>query len=209
MAKPLRVISIDGTRGAGKTSQIAVLARHLKSIGMVVSTLKMADGDDPIQSGLVSLAFVESFLAKGDNHVVILDGSIARPMVVDTMTGMSTPNLLEKYKLLTSGFEKLDHKYSVANFLMVMDDMAECNRRIKKFKALTGQGNDEFLDLNHEHDIVSGMRFFNNHIASKNLKFEVLDLLPHQSILDINKLVLEKLASKYEFELPKRTSEDW
>lgn len=209
MGRPLRVISIDGTRGAGKTSQIAMLSRHLKSIGMVVSTLKMADGEDPIQSGLVSIAFCESFLAKGDNHAVILDGSVARPMVVDIMTGMPNTVLLEKYKLLMQAYERLEHKYGIASILMVMDDMEECNRRIKKFKQLTGQGNDEFLDLNQEHDVVSGMRFFNSHIASKNINFQVLDLLPYQSMIDINKLVLATLSQKYEFQLPQRNSEDW
>lgn len=209
MARPLRVISIDGTRGAGKSSQIAMLSRHLKSIGMVVSTLKMTDGDDPILSGKIAMEFVESFLAKADNHVVILDGSIARPMVVDIMTGMSNIVLAEKYKALMHSYEKIDHRYGIANFLLVMDDMEECGRRIKKFKTLTGQGNDEILDLNQEHDIVNGMRFFNNHIASKNIQFYILDLFPQQSMLEINKLVLAKLAEKYEFTLPKRSSEDW
>lgn len=208
MGRPLRIISIDGTRGAGKTSQIAMLSRHLKSTGMVVSTLKMTDGD-PIQSGLIAMEFIESFLAKADNHAIILDGSIARPMVIDIMSGMSNTNLLDKYKTLTHAFEKMDHKYGIANFLLVMDDMEECNRRIKKFKDLTGQGNDEYLDLNQEHDIVNGMRFFNNHIASKNINFQILDLLPYQSMLEINKLVIAKLAEKWEFALPKKTADDW
>jgi adenylylsulfate kinase-like enzyme len=122
MKRPLRIISIDGTRGAGKSSQISLLSKHLKSIGMTVSTLYMTAGE-PIQSGLIAIEFCETFLAKNDKNVVILDGSIARPMVVDIMSGMSNTNLMEKYKALTSAFERLDHRYDVANFLLVMDDM--------------------------------------------------------------------------------------
>jgi hypothetical protein len=208
MKRPLRIISMDGTRGAGKSSQIALLSKHLKSIGMTVSTLKMTDGE-PIQSGLAAIDFCQNFLAKSDSHAVILDGSLARPMVIDIMAGMSNTNLMDKYKLLTTAFEKLDHQYDVAHFLLVMDDMAECARRIEKFKALTGQEKEGIEYFAHEQDIVSGMRFFNNHVASKNLIFQVLDLFPHQSMLEINKLVIAKLSEQYEFALPKRSAEDW
>jgi hypothetical protein len=208
MARPLRIISIDGTRGAGKTSQIAMLSRYFKSIGFQVSTLKMTDGD-PIQSGIIALNYIESFLPKGDNTMVILDGSIARPMVADIITGMSNTNLLEKFKLLTHAYERVDHKYGIACFLMVMDDMQECNRRIEKFKSLTGIDANVVEDLIQERDIINGMRFFNNHIASKNIQFQVLDIEPHHSMLEIHKTIMGKLSDKYEFAKPKKDDNEW
>lgn len=208
MNRPLRVISIDGTRGAGKTSQISMLTKYFKSAGMVVSTLKMTDGD-PVLSGIVTIEFAKSFLDKNNNNLVIIDGSIARPMVADMITGMSTVALQEKYKRLTSAYERLDHEFGVASFLMVMDDIEECNKRLRRKKALTGTSNNEVVDLIQEHDIVSGMRFFNNYIASKNIKFDVLDIHPLNSILDLNKSIITKLTEKYDFKKPKKDENDW
>ncbi len=208
MARPLKIVSIDGTRGAGKSSQVAMLSKHFKSIGMKVSTLKMTDGE-PIQSGLIALEFTKIFLEKGEDHLVILDGSIARPMVGDIITGMSNTALFDKYKNLTEAYERLDHKYGIASFLMVMDDMEECNRRITKRKALTGVGAGEVEDLNQEHDIVSGMRFFNNHIVSKNIQFQVLDVEPHNTMNEIHKTIMTKLSDKYEFSKPKKDDNEW
>lgn len=208
MGRPLRIISIDGTRGVGKTSQIAMLSRHFKTLGMSVSTMKMTDGE-PIQSGIIAVKSAESILNQGPNHMVIFDGSIARPMVGDIVTGMSPTKLLDKFKELLQAYERIDHQYGVASLLLVMDDMVECNYRIEKFRRLTGQEPDEYFDINIEHEVVSGMRFFNNHIASKNINFQVLDLLPHQSMLDINKSLLTKLAEKYDFPKPQRDPNDW
>ena len=208
MVKPLRIISIDGTRGVGKSSQIAMLSKYFKSLGMSVSTLKMTSGE-PIQSGLIALEFTKTFLEKSTDNLVILEGSIARPMVGDIMTGMSNTALLEKYKHLTHQYEVLFNSYGIANFLLVMDDISECNRRIKRFKDLTGHGNDPVENTSHEADIVSGMRYFNNHIASKNITFQVLDVRPTNTMLEIHKTIMDKLSEKYEFKKVKKDENEW
>lgn len=208
MKRPLKIISIEGTRGSGKSSQIAMLSRHFKNIGMSVSTLKAISGD-PIQSGLVAIDFIEPFFNKHPNGLIIYDGSIARPMVEDLISGMPTPKLMDKFKALTQAYERIDHKYGIANFLMVMDDMEECKKRLLKHQELTGVDSKEIADTVHESDIVSGMRFFNNHISSKNIQFDVIDIQPHQSIIQINKIILDKLGEKYEFDKPKKDDNDW
>ena len=208
MSRPLRIISIDGTRGAGKSSQIAMLSKYFKSVGMKVSTIKTTDGE-PVQSGIIALECAESILSKGPDTIVILDGSIARPMVNDIIHGMSPNALLDKFKMLTQIYEKLDHKYGIASFLMVLDDLDECNRRIAKFRQLTGQDVSLIEDIHIEHDIVSGMRFFNNHIASKNITFQTLDVEKHQSMMDIHKIIMFMLEEKYEFPRPKKDADEW
>lgn len=209
MGRPLKIISIEGTRGSGKTSQIALLSKHFKRLGMAVSTLKMTDGD-PIANGLIAMDFMEPFFNKFENGVVILDGSIARPMVTDIISGMPTPKVMDKYKLLTHAYERLDHQYGIANFLLVMDDLNECQRRIEKHRSLTGLDNIDIADPNHESDVISGMRFFNNHISSKNIQFNVIDIEPYYSMMTINQLILNKLAEQYEFEKSKKDDHnDW
>jgi thymidylate kinase len=206
MERPLKVVSIDGTRGAGKSSQIAMLSKHFKSLGLKVSTLKTTDGD-PVQSGIVAMDFVDSFLSKNSDGIVIMDGSIARPMVADIITGMPTTTLLEKFKHLTHAYERINHKYGIVNFLIVMEDLEECEKRLEKFRSLTGQDSRE-IEAN-EQDVVSGMRFFNNHIASKNIQFQVLDIESHHSMNEIHKTIMEKLAEKYEFPKPKKDDNEW
>lgn len=168
----------------------------------------MTDGE-PIQSGLIALEFTKTFLAKSDDHIVILDGSIARPMVGDIISGMSNTALFDKYKTLTQAYEALDHKYNIANFLMVMDDVEECKRRIQKHKTLTGVDNSELEDVDKENDVVSGMRFFNNHIVSKNIQFQVIEVDPRHSMIDINKMIMQKLSDSYDFSKPKKDDNEW
>ena len=206
MKRALRIISIDGTRGSGKTSQIAMLSRYFKAAGLQCLTLKA--GDD-IKTGLAAIAQSESFLANDSNSIVIMDGSIARPMVADIITGMPTPAVMDKYKELTHAYEKINHTYGVACFLIVMDDVQECNRRILKFKELTGSTNQAIDDTATEADIVSGMRFFDNHVISKNIKFHVINVYPKNSILEINKSIMDRLSDRYDFPKTKKDSNDW
>lgn len=200
------MISIDGTRGAGKTSQIGILARHFRSMGVNVLSLNSGGG---IKTEIETLSKAEEFLTSEPNGIVILDGSIARPIVMDIIAGMSNPTILEKYKELTHIYERLDHKYGIACFLMVMDDMEECNRRIKRKKELTGSGGLEIENLVEEGSIVSALRLFNNHITSKNIHFQTIVFEKTNPMLEINKTLILKLAEKYEFPSQKKDANDW
>jgi len=206
MKKILRIISIDGTRGSGKTSQIAMLSKYFKAAGLQCLTLKA--GDD-VKKGLEAISLTESFLTKDPKAIVILDGSVARPMVTDITTGMSTPSVTDKYRELTHSYEKINHHYGVACFLIVMDDIQECNRRISKFKESTGTPSQVIDNLSMESEIVNGMRFFDNHITSKNIKFHVINIHPKNSMIEINKAIMDRLSEKFEFPKIKKDSDDW
>ena len=205
MKKPLKIISIDGTRGAGKSSQIGVLSRHFKTLGLKVSSVKVGGS---IDDDMAHMAYIEAFLSKTSDGIVIMDGSIARPMVKDLISGIPTPTILEKYRELTHAYERLDHKYGIACFLIVMSDLRECGLRLEKYNKMMGL-NTPIPDLSAERDVVLGMKNFNNHIVSKNLNFQILDIVPENTMMEIQKAILEKLDEKYEFEKPKRDPNDW
>lgn len=205
MKKPLKIVSIDGTRGTGKSSQVRMLAAYLKKAGLKCSTLKA--GDDA-QNSLVSLQFIESFLAKGDDHVVILDGSIARPMVTELISGTPSASVVEHYRHVMHDYEKLNQKYGVCGILFIMDDIPEILKRYERYTELTGIVVQD-LDLTKEHDIVSGMRTFNNHVASKNISFHAFNMQLDDSIMAIQKEVISYLHEKYDFPTPPRNQDDW
>lgn len=206
MKKPLKIISIDGTRGAGKTSQISMLSKHFKSLGFMVSTLKA--GHD-VQSGLIALKFIESFLPKADDTIVILDGSIARPMVSELIDGIPSTTVIDKYKHVMHDYEVLDKKYGIVGLLFVMDDIDKANERLLKHNELTETNDKKPVDLQKEVDIVSGLRTFDNHIASKNVKFHTFNIEPDDTILAINSAVVEYLTENYQIPKLVKTDDDW
>lgn len=205
MGKQVKIISIDGTRGSGKTSQIGMLARLFRSSGTPV--LVISAGKD-VATGLVSADKTRAFLNENHNGLVFLEGSIARPMVSDLMIGMSRDGVIDKYKHLTHAYERLDHDYGLASFLMIMDDLSEGERRIKKNAALLGHGVDAY-DMAEESDIVNGMRFFNNHVASKNIQFRVVEIDNDNTMMEINKSIISALKNDYELPAIKKDESDW
>lgn len=210
MKKSLRVISIDGTRGSGKTSQINMLSKHLKALGFIVSTLK--PGQSP-QEIAIGFKYIDSFLPKDPKAMVIIDGSIARPMTTDLVFGKSSKEVVDSFKLPMHEFEKIDHLYGVVGLLFVMDDVVEANERVvNRSKMLIGQevsADVGPVDVAKENEIVSGMRTFNNHIASKNINFHVFNIEPEDTILSVHKAVVDYLTERYD--LPKliKAQDDW
>ena len=208
MKKPLKIISVDGTRGTGKTSQIKMLAKYLKSLGLTCSTL---DSGDNIQSMSIAIKFTESFLDNpfNPNGVVILDGSIARPMVQELIGGVSTPKVMDKYKNVIHDYERLDQKHGMVGLLLVMDDIDELNNRITKHRELSGKDSNDVVDLSRESDIVNGMRTFNNHVVSKNIKFHTINIEPVNSIIEINKAMIDYLKENYDIPVSIKDDNDW
>ena len=206
MKKPLKIISVDGTRGSGKSSQIRMLAAYFKSLGFMVSTLQA--GHDP-QSRSVTFQFIESFLPKDPKTMVILDGSIARPMVIDLLNGTPSIEVIDKSKHSMYDYERLNQKYGVVGLLFVMDDVQKSQERLLKKADLTGLGEDMIPNINIEKDIVSGMRTFNNHIASRSIVFHTFNIEPDDSIMAINKTVIDYLTEKYDIPVFQKSQDDW
>lgn len=206
MKKHLKILSIDGTRGTGKTSQINILSRFFKSIGLNVILVKA--GED-ISSDLSVLEFIEKALNTEQNSIILMKGSVARPMVADLIKGIGSSEVIDKYKHVMHKYETLNQKYGVLGILLVMDDLAEANRRIEKKQALTGQLKTGVINLAEEGDIVSGMKAFNNHIASKSIVFKAFDLEPNDNIMNVNRNILKYLEETYDFPNPVKNPDDW
>lgn len=205
MGRPLKVISIDGTKGSGKTSQIGMLARLFRSNGL---PCEVFSAGKTIPSGQLAIDKIRHFLKSNPDGIAILDGSIARMMVSELLIGKSKEKVMDEYKHLTHDYERLDHDYGIAAFLMIMDDLAECERRLNRQKQLLGVDAGTY-DLTHEADIINGMRFFNNHVASKNMTFRVIDIENNNTMMEINKTLLKILSENYTMPSLKKDDADW
>ena len=185
-----------------------MLSKHLKTLGFKCSTLE--SGDD-VRSASIAIKFTESFLDNklNPNGFVILDGSIARPMVVSLIGGIPTAKVMDTYKSAIHDYERLDQKYGMVGLLLVMDDVVELNNRLIKREALSGLKACDVVDTNKESDIVNGMRTFNNHVISKNIKFHTFNLEPADSMMEINKEIIKYLNEHYELPPPIKDDNEW
>lgn len=199
MRKPLRIINIDGVDGIGKTTQIRILYTSLKADGIPVKVLHLKDN---VKSALALSYEANEFLKENENGIVICDGSIARMIVVDDLAGISQQDLMEKYRSVIFEYEKLNHSYGVTNILMVTDDVQFCHNRILKRGKLANKEESGILDFEHEKDIVKGMKFFDSHIISKNLKFHVVEIESEDSILEIKEEIWDFLTENYTIKKP-------
>lgn len=205
MARPLKIISIDGTKGSGKTSQIGMLARLFKTSD--IPCLVVGAGKDAA-SGQLSIQKIRTFIAENPNGIAILDGSIARMMVADLMIGKQKEAVIDEYKHLTHAYERLDHEFGIAAFLMIMDDLGEGERRLVKRKALLGIDTENY-DPAYEADIVNGMRFFNNHVASKNMTFRIIEINNDDTMMDVNRNLMKSLNNNYDMPSLKKDKNEW
>jgi hypothetical protein len=198
MRKYLRIINLDGTEGSGKSTQIHLLCAFFTKhkIPFIVNYL-----EDNIESGIETSKKTDEFLSKEEFGVVINDGSPARMMVKELVSGETSKNILEKYKNLLSANERLFHKYGVANLLFIMEDLEEASNRINKRSKLI-KSDYVGLDTIKEKEIVIGMKFFDIHPISKGLKFDIIEVLASDSMIDVSEAVFSYIDDNFEIKKP-------
>ena len=181
--KTVQIINIDGTRGAGKTTQVYQLKQYFMKLGRAVDINQMQNN---LESGLSVLNKTDEFLIKNPNGIVINEGSIARMIANDMSNNLPKDEIYDKYRKLLSKYEVMDHKYKNANVLLLLEDLAECNRRLKKQAELLKQsfGSTLFLEFT-EVNILKLMKIFDNQTLVQNIKFESVYVKSTDSILKI------------------------
>ena len=199
MREYLRIINIDGTDGSGKTTQIGLFAQYLKRKGISCLTNHL---DDNIKSGKEICDRTMKFLQDNPDGVVINDGSIARMMVVDLVSGLTRSKIIKKYQDLMFLQEKLNHKFGTANFLIVMDNIEEANRRLIQRSRMLAAPVRKIEDFQKEKDIVSAMRRFDVNTMSKVIKFDVIEVSHKESMMDVFDRIKEYLLENFEIKKP-------
>lgn len=206
MKKNLKILNIDGTRGAGKSSQINILSRLFKNAGLNVILLKTGEN---ATNDLSVLEFAEKALNTEPNSIILIEGSVARPMVSDLIKGIGYMEVIDKYQHVMHKYETLNQKYGVLGILLVMDNLEEAGRRIQKKQKLTGQSKIDIFNPKEEEDIVSGLKVFNNHVASRGIVFKAFNFDENDSIMTINRNILKYMQENYHFPTQNKNIDDW
>jgi len=202
MRKKLKIVTLDGIDGIGKTSQAIVLSNYFKNLGIPckINTLK----EDDVSFISEHIDNIKLFIKENPEGIIINDGSIAKMMIVDLCNGIKRDDVLEKYKNALYEYQVLNHLYGICNILILLDDVSICDERIKKRDSLLGVESRGILDYQKEVVLMEGMKTFDNHIASKNLIFHIVNTIPEDSILDINKEVIEIINQNFEIKKPSK-----
>lgn len=194
----LQIINIDGTKGCGKSTQIGLLRNHFKDIGFEVQVNDVRD----IESAYSSNKNIVNFLESTQNGIVINNGSIARPIVSDLVSGLQKEEIIDKYRESIFQNDTLYFKYGVANILLVLDNLEEANRRLAKRSKIMGLETEQIENLDLEQGIVNGMLHFDDHVISKNIEFRYIEIKPEDSMLDVKENILEYIENHYEIKKP-------
>jgi len=199
MKKRLSIINIDGVDGIGKTTQINVLTGYFLRLQLPFLLLQL---EDNTKSALKCAKATWEFLEKEPDGIVICDGSIAKMMVLELIKGVGSKNIVEKYREILHEHELLNHKYGMANILMIIDDIKVCHERILKRGKLMKIHEEGITDFKLEAEIIKGLRTFGIHTISKSLDFHILETDDSESILDINEEILKYLENNFEIKKP-------
>lgn len=181
------VISIDGIKGIGKTTQINLLSKFFKNEENEVIKLTF---ESNLQSALECLQKIDPILVEKPKTKIIIDGSIARMMVIELLQGVSSIEVSQKYMKIINEYEKLTHKYKMINLLLITDDVEMCrDRLIRQSKILKTEFQD--IDLSKEEDIVMAMRIFDSNVISKQIQFKTIYISKEDSMLDVHENIKE------------------
>lgn len=193
--KKIRLITIDGVEGIGKTTQANHLVVYLKEKGY---NPILIDTDENLESALNNIHKSSDFLKKNDKNIVISDGSFGKIMVIDKLKGIPQRDILEQYKEVIHEYEVLAHKYGMLNLLMIMEEINICSKRVKKRERLLGNLSEGIIDIHKEKEIIDELKRLDNFVAFGNLKFDVFSVEPEDSILEIHSRCLELIKKRFE-----------
>jgi len=195
--KKLSIVNIDGPQGIGKTSQIGLLKKYIESKGLKCKILKL---NDTIPSAIDCINETYDFLEEFDG-VVITEGSIAEMIQIDINAGMQVNDVRQKYLQVIFQYEKLYHQYGMANILLTIDDIEICKCRLER-RARLFQEDVEIINEKLERTLIKGLKSFDNHVITINLKFHVIDTEEDEKMLDVHKKIVELIEDNFQIKKP-------
>lgn len=193
MKRKLQIVNIDGQPGVGKTTQTNMLCGYFNLNGRPVLENTYRDHEDIIDILMKS----EKFLDNNPDGIVVNNGSIARSIQEDMINDTKLKDIEEKYRIILFQYQRLYHKFGMANILLLVDINA-CNDRIIKRQKLLKEKTAGMTDLIHQSRIVEGLRQFDNYTISRDMKFHVLETDVQDTMLNVQRDLLDLLNDNFE-----------
>lgn len=180
------MVSVDGVRGVGKSTQTSYLCNLLaqKYPKVIRKTIN--------NNSLEIIEECMDILDKDSETVIVVDGFISRDIIYDWSHNMPLLEIEEKYKDLIHKLRVLDHKYRTLSIILNPDRLDWCRDRFFKFLSLREMPLVEY-SLAEESNLLSGFRRFDNLSITQNLKFNLIDVFEDESIMEISKKIQLKI----------------
>lgn len=184
------ILSIDGTTGVGKSTQISLMNKLLKSKGFNTKIFKFSEVENTNSTHDILLQII-SYLKQFPDGIALCDGSIATDIVDDIVNNMSSHKIYNKHSENIQIYQSMSNSYDIINVLITPANIDMCYERIKKRTDIYKE--KEVLLDSKEHLLKTALSLknFDNSDISTNMKFNNIDIYPEDSMLDMHHQIID------------------
>jgi len=224
--KSIRMITVSGSDGCGKSTQLNILKMTLEAKGAITHNTRLLGGDktddfqlalrtvllhDKFPSNSVELEeqlfamtdlegikIARKFLENTPNGIVLKDRGACDHLVYALAKGMTLDALEKCHADVIKAEEIINQDFGALNLILVPDNVSWPLERIKKRALTTGEPIVERLEnLENQERVIAFLQQVQNYDILRNLNFEVIILSEDDSILDV-KAKVEEVLKKYD-----------
>jgi len=228
--KKIKFVTVDGSDGLGKTTQLTQLKMLLKNGGLNIHDTRLLGGDktddfqlalrtvllhdkfpsDSVEleeqlfamTDLEGIKIAKKFLEDNEDAFILKDRGICSHLVYALAKGMTLEALIECHKDVIKEEELLNDKYGVLNIVMVPDAVEWPLDRIRKRAETTGEPIVERLEnIDNQERVINFLKQIENYDILRNLTIEVIEVSEIDSIQDVQKKV-NSVLEKYDIVYP-------
>jgi hypothetical protein len=183
-----QVINIDGIPGSGVSSQINLLNRYFKDLGVDLLIQRIIDST----TYCGAVAQINYDFNHKNTQVALNTGSLGSLIARKVLNGSQMSDLgLEQEIYL---HECLAHLYKITNIVLVPEKVDFCIDRLKQVNKLRNiEINTE--DPSYYEKYLQILNNLNSLMLTINLKFTIIEVRERDSILDIHKKIMEKIGA--------------
>jgi len=224
--KSVRMITVDGSDGLGKTTQLTQLKMALQGKGATIHDTRLLGGDkkddyqlalrtvllhdkfpkDSVEleemlfamTDLEGIKVARTFLETEGNGVVLKDRGLASHLVYALAKGMSLEQISKVHESVIKAEELINQDFGALNIIMVPDAVQWPLERIKKRAITTGEPIVERLEnLENQERVITALKQVEHYDILRNLNIEVITVSESDSILEVKDKV-DKVLENYD-----------
>lgn len=185
----IRVVSIDGNNGVGKTTQAKLLKNKLKNTDIL-------SFPDSVEEAVFFFQMIQKALRNNLDRFIIVENSIAKLIAKDLLAGIDLNTLMEKYREINYLYSSLNHEFGMATLVLTLEDSKECIDRIQKRNLLNPSMYVPLESYDFSVDFMSVISSIDNHVATQDIKIQKIVTYKNDSMIEVHEKILKELKDK-------------